>query len=397
MAQWSTNHKTIRQFNHMTIAVMAVISTLLTTIPSLAYAQDSNVGEVLEPDPAFAESLPDDEFSWAEVTDVLETGEQQFDDVTLPFQKIQVKVRSGVEKGTTLEFEHGKQFSIAKSQLVRKGSQIVLGKTYKVNGTSSYFVADVLRLPVMAVLGLIFVALVVFVAGKRGLSAFAGLAISIAVLMYFVVPKILAGSNPMLISLVGASVIAIVSIYLAHGFSRQTSTALCSTLLTLVIAVLLSWLFVSLMKLSGTGSEQAYLLQLGRADPLDLRGLLLGGIIIGVLGVLDDVTTAQTAAVAELQSANPNLSRAELYRRGLRIGSEHILSLVNTLVLAYAGAALPIFLFFELNTTLPTWFILNGEFLAEEIVRTLVGSVTLVLAVPLATYIAAMAYTRAHK
>lgn len=397
MAQWSTNRKTIQKFNHIVIAVLAVISILLTTTPSLVYAQEANVGEVLQPDPAFAESLPNDEFAWAEVLNILESGEQQFDGTALPFQKLQVKIKSGPEKGTTLEFEHGKQFAIQSSQLLKKGDQIVLGKTYKVNGTSSYFVADILRLPAMAVLGFIFIGLVVAVAGRRGLSAFAGLAISIAVLMYFVVPKILGGSNPVLISLVGAGFIAVVSIYLAHGFSRQTSIALLSTLVTLVIAVLLSWLFVTLMKMSGTGSEQAYLLQLGRADPLDLRGLLLGGIIIGVLGVLDDVTTAQTAAVVELESANPNLSRAELYRRGLRIGSEHILSLVNTLVLAYAGAALPIFLFFELNTTLPTWFILNGEFLSEEIVRTLVGSVTLVLAVPLATFIAATVLTKAPK
>ncbi len=357
--------------------------------PGFVIAQETNVKEVLEPDPALAQSLPPEEFSWAEVVAVISSGERQIDDVTLPFQTLRVKVRSGVEKGTTLEFEHGKQFSIQRSSLAAPGDQIVLGKTFKVDGTSSYFVADVLRLPVMVLLGLIFVGLVVVVAGWRGLSAFVGLALSLLVLMVFVVPQILAGSNPVLISLIGASVIALMSIYLAHGLSRQTSIALLSTLITLVLAVLLSWLFVSLMRLTGSGSEQAYLLQLGRTDPLDLRGLLLGGIIIGALGVLDDVTTAQTAAVAELRSANPSLGRFELYRRGLRIGSEHILSLVNTLVLAYAGASLPIFLFFALNDTLPTWFILNGEFLAEEIVRALVGSVTLVLAVPLATFVAA--------
>ena len=133
-------------------------------------------------------------------------------------------------------------------------------------------------------------------------------------------------------------------------------------------------------------------IQTGELSAVNLRGLLLGGIIIGALGVLDDITTAQTAAIDEISKANPRLGFRELYRSGTSIGREHIASLINTLALAYAGASLPILLLFSINEEMPMWTILNSEFMAEEIVRTLVGSSALLLAVPISTYLAARAF-----
>ena len=130
-------------------------------------------------------------------------------------------------------------------------------------------------------------------------------------------------------------------------------------------------------------------LQSGLTAGVNLRGLLLGGMIIGCLGVLDDITTAQTAAVDEIRKANPNLTSKQLLQSGLSVGREHIASLINTLALAYAGASLPLLLLFQTNETFPLWVTLNSEFLAEEIVRTLVGSTTLLLAVPISTWCAA--------
>ena len=165
-------------------------------------------------------------------------------------------------------------------------------------------------------------------------------------------------------------------------------------MITLGIAAALSIISVSLAKLSGAAQEEASYLHLEALPTLDLRGLLLGGIIIGALGILDDVTTAQVAVVDELKKANPSLSHGELYRRGISVGQEHIASLINTLVLAYAGASFPLLLVFALDKTIPLWVSLNAEFIAEEVVRTLVGSIALVFAVPISTFLAAYFFSR---
>ena len=150
--------------------------------------------------------------------------------------------------------------------------------------------------------------------------------------------------------------------------------------------------FVYLGKLFGMGTEESIFIQSGVLQEVNLRGLLLGGIIIGALGVLDDITTAQTAAIDELSKANHKLGFAELYKAGTSIGREHIASLINTLALAYVGASLPILLLVSLNEDMPWWVMVNSEFIAEEIVRTLVGSSTLLLAVPISTWLAARTF-----
>ena len=196
----------------------------------------------------------------------------------------------------------------------------------------------------------------------------------------------------MLVSLIGSVGIACTSLYLAHGLNRRTTIALMSTMITLVLSTLLAVAFVHLAKLFGMGAEESVFLQVGTLQQVNLRGLLLGGIIIGALGVLDDITTAQTAAIDELSKANATLGFSELYRAGTSIGREHIASLINTLALAYVGASLPVLLLFSINQEMPWWVIVNSEFVAEEIVRTLVGSSTLLFAVPISTWIAAKTF-----
>jgi uncharacterized membrane protein len=188
--------------------------------------------------------------------------------------------------------------------------------------------------------------------------------------------------------------IAVISLYLAHGFSKRTSIAVASTVIAIVVSALLAILFVDLTKIAGLGSEEALYLQVANLGKINLKGLLLGGIIIGSLGVLDDITTAQTATVEEISAANNKLDFAELYRRGTSVGREHILSLINTLVLAYAGSSFPLFILIVRNTTEPLWVVLNSEPIVEEIVRTIVGSATLMFAVPISTVLAAYFYSR---
>ena len=215
-----------------------------------------------------------------------------------------------------------------------------------------------------------------------------GMLVSLLVILKFIVPQILSGNDPLFISIIGSIIIMFLTLYLAHGFSKKTHVALIATILSLTITGFLAVFFVNLSHLSGLGNEDTYLLQFGGLN-INLQGILLGGIIIGVLGILDDSTTAQSATIFELFDANNKLTFAHLLKRGMVIGKEHIASLVNTLVLAYAGTALGIFILLEVNPAhQPMWVILNSEVIVEEVVRTLAGSIGLVLAVPITTLIA---------
>jgi uncharacterized membrane protein len=240
---------------------------------------------------------------------------------------------------------------------------------------------------------LFFLAAIVF-AGRKGFTSLLGLGVSLGILVVYTVPAIVQGVAPFFVATLSAFVIAILSITLAHGFSKQTGVALVSTLITLSLSLGLAQFFVDTAQLLGLGTEDAYTLSLAGLSGIDLRGLLLAGIIIGVLGVLDDVTTTQTASVKSLADAGVR-GFGKLYRASAKIGTEHIVSLVNTLALAYAGASLPLLLLFSLNEGhSPAWMILNSQALTEEIVRTLVGSTALVLAVPISTVCAAWWYAR---
>ena len=247
--------------------------------------------------------------------------------------------------------------------------------------------ADYERSSAMWVLVVLFVVTVVALGRWRGLGALAGLAISIAVLVTFVLPALLAGSNPVLVAIVGASVIAFASLYLAHGLGSATNVALLSTLAALALTGVLAWAFIELTSLTGLSDENALLLDTLGVH-LDPRGLLLAGVVIGSLGVLDDVTVTQVSAVGELNRANPAATFNDLYRSALVIGRDHISSTVNTLFLAYAGAALPLLLLFS-QVRQSTATTAMREQVGVEIVRTLVGSIGLVASVPIATALAA--------
>jgi len=221
----------------------------------------------------------------------------------------------------------------------------------------------------------------------RGLRALLGLAISVLVLVVFVLPAILEGQSPLLVAVVGSAAIMLVALYLAHGLSLMTTTAVLGTLASLGLTALLARLFVSAAQLTGFSTEEASILQLS-AEQVNIQGLILGGIVIGSLGVLDDVTVTQASAVAELRLANPRYGFIDLYRSALRIGRDHIASTVNTLVLAYAGASLPLLILFR-QASRNVSDVLTGEVVAVEIVRTLVGSIGLVASVPITTALAA--------
>ena len=256
----------------------------------------------------------------------------------------------------------------------------------------SYQLVDFQRgTPLILLAGLF--ALAVLILGRwQGFKALLALGMSFGVLVLFVLPAIIAGENPLLVAVIGAGVIMFVVLYLTHGLSARTSTAVLGTLISLALIGGLGALFSVVAKLTGLDEDTATLVgALGHG--IDTRGLLLAGVVIGALGVLDDVTVTQTSAVWELRAANPALGFRELYAAGQRIGRDHVSSAVNTLVMAYAGAALPVLLYSSISGV-GLGGILSSQSIAQELVRAMVGSIGLVAAVPITTALAAAVATR---
>ncbi len=255
------------------------------------------------------------------------------------------------------------------------------------NGTESISFYDFERSTPMLLLTILFVAAIIVLGRWRGVGALAGLAMSIVMIVVFCLPALLEGTNPVAVALVTAGAIAFIAIFLAHGVTLASASALLSTFASLAVTGLLAWLFVTASNFTGLGDDSiGFLDALG--TPIDPRGLLLAGILIGSLGVLDDVTVTQVSAVWELKRAAPHVAFGDLYSRAVNIGRDHISSTVNTLFLAYAGAALPLLLLFSVAGEGVT-SVITREIVAIEIVRALVGSIGLVASVPISTALAA--------
>jgi uncharacterized membrane protein len=340
-----------------------------------------------------APPTPVESYQTANVVTVIAQGVKKVQGQDNPYQKLQLQLLDGSDKGKVITLTYGDGVSINASQEVSQGQTVVLMKSVLPRQQATYAIVDKYRLNNLYPIAGLFLVIVLLVTRLKGLGAVVGLGISLFVIIAFVVPQILAGQDPLLASIVGSMFIMIATMYLAHGFSQKTNIALISTSLSLVLTGILSFVAVQMTFLNGLGSEDASTLLFGPTATINFQGLLLGGIIIGSLGVLEDITTGLAASIQELSKANSKLTFRELVSSGLRIGSEHIAALVNTIVLAYAGVGLPIFLFIVINPNhQPLWFIINSELIMEEIVRTLAGSIGLILSVPLTAVFAAWAF-----
>ncbi|GAB1823410.1 YibE/F family protein [Herbidospora sp. RD11066] len=251
----------------------------------------------------------------------------------------------------------------------------------------TYAVSDHDRSSSLWLLGAAFALAVVAFGRWRGLTALAGLAITFGLLLTFVLPAILAGASPLLVAVVGAAAIMLIVLYVTHGVSVPTSVAVIGTLVSLALTGLLSLLAIDGAHLTGVSDDSSWLL--GTNYQINTEGLLLASIIIGSLGVLDDVTVTQAATVAELAHANPGYTGRELYRAATRVGRAHIASVINTIVLAYAGASLPLLLLISIGNE-PLGEVLTGPVVAQELVRSIVGTLGLIAAVPITTALAAL-------
>ncbi|WP_394817600.1 YibE/F family protein [Streptomyces doebereineriae] len=299
-------------------------------------------------------------------------------------KKATIRVDTGNDKGRTFtEIVQPDQ-----SRQLHEGQKVVVAYEPSAPRDLQYSVADVNRRLPMGLLAGIFALAVVIVGRLRGVMALVALTVSFLLLNFFVLPAILQGSNPLLVAVVGSSAIMLIALYMCHGLSARTSVAVLGTLISLILIGILGSQFIGWAALTGNTDDNTGLIH-GLYPSIDMSGLLLAGVIIGSLGVLDDVTVTQTSAVWELHEANPTMGWRGLYRAGIRIGRDHIASVVNTLVLAYAGAALPLLLLFSIAQS-SVGTVANSELVAEEIVRTLVGSIGLVASVPVTTVLAAL-------
>ncbi|MFI9204172.1 YibE/F family protein [Streptomyces sp. NPDC053048] len=299
-------------------------------------------------------------------------------------EKATLEVTSGKDKGHTFT-------EIVQPDASRRydvGQEVVLAYAPKAPENLRYSVTDVNRTLPMALLAGIFALAVVLVGRLRGIFALVALVISFGVLTMFILPAILQGSEPLLVAVIGGSAIMLIALYMCHGLNARTSVAVLGTLTSLLVIGLLGSFFIDWAHLTGNTDDQTGLVH-GLYPQIEIRGLLLAGIIIGSLGVLDDVTVTQTSAVWELKEADPTANWRKLYGSAMRIGRDHIASVVNTLVLAYAGASLPLLLLFSIADS-GVGTVATSEIVAEEIVRTLVGSIGLVASVPVTTVLAAL-------
>lgn len=322
----------------------------------------------------------------ATVTEIISTYTNSNYGAEHTFQKL-ILLPSNNIAGNAIEVDTG-ALPTNNVTLYELGEKLILLEQQYEDGTKNYTIADYSRKLPLTYLFILFAVVIILITKKTAIGALVGMAYSFLIIFEYLLPQILNGKNPLFVAIMAATLISPVTFYLSHGINKKTTIAWISTIVALGLTGVLATVFMKLAYLKGFGSEEAYVLQLAKAGTLDMRGLLLAGIIIGTLGILDDVTISQAAIVAQLKKANESLKFKELYKMAMEVGHDHIASTVNTLVLVYTGAALPLLLLF-VNSNQPLSFLINYEVIAEELVRTLVGSIGLVTAVPITTILAA--------
>lgn len=362
------------------VALLAVILAAALTVwlrPDLLLPRSSGTLEGFG-----AQTVP------AEVTDIIEQGQIDLGGTVQTYQRVGVRLLDGDYEGVLMEVDYGRTQVNADLIRLQPGDLVMVSLNRRPDGLLVAYFVDFVRTGPLLLLAGVFAVSILLISRGKGLRSLLSMALSLLVIIYYIIPRILAGEDPVRVSIIGSAVLLTVTLYLTYGWTLKTHSAVLGMLAVLVITGTLAWIFVTLTRLTGVGDENAmFLIQTAEAQ-INLRGLLLGGMLIGALGVLDDLVTTQASAVFELHHADPTFGFRSLYARAMRIGQDHVAATVNTLVLAYAGTSLPMLLLFSLGSG-SFGYLVNFAPVAEEIVRTLVGSLGLVAAVPLTTLIAA--------
>jgi uncharacterized membrane protein len=326
----------------------------------------------------------------ARIIEVVEEGYLSVYNPPQPYQIFSIEILDGPHKGAVMNMDMGIRQIHADSISLKPGETIlVIINTHIETGKISPHFIDFERSRSLIWLFAAFVVVSVLISGWKGLRSLIAIFFSLGMIVFFIIPQILEGKDPVLISILGGFIFLSVTMYLVYGWTLKTHAAVLGILIAMGITGLLSSFFVDFTRLTGFGNENAMFLVQQTAQPINMRGLLLAGMLIGSLGVLDDLVISQSSAVFELHSANSKLNLKFLYNRAMNIGRDHVAATVNTLVLAYAGAALPMLLLFSVNSG-DFALLANMSMVSEEIVRTLVGSIGLFLAVPITTFLASL-------
>jgi uncharacterized membrane protein len=323
----------------------------------------------------------------AEVLEITEEGQIDLGGHEQTYQIARVKILEGEFAGVPMQIDYGKRQVRTNDYLLSPGDRIMVSISITVDNVITAYFVDFIRTPSLLWLVAIFSVSIMLISRWKGLRSLLSMIFSLMMIIGYIIPHILAGEDPLVVSIIGSVILLGVTLYLTYGWNLKTHSAVIGMIFVLLITGALSWVFVLFAKLDGSGDENSMFLMQTLQTTINMRGLLLGGYIIGALGVLDDLVTTQASAVFELHHANPTFGFREIYNSAMRIGQDHVAATVNTLVLAYAGASLPMLLMFSLARG-DYGYLVNFSFIAEEIVRTLVGSLGLIAAVPLTTAIA---------
>ena len=358
-----------------TLMLVIVLVAVTATSFSIIQAQEETFG-----DQPFEETLE------GVVAEILEEKEIGDGDEKHLYQELKVLITKGYLEEQTISVKSG-EFASTNLPRYEKGDRLVISYTKDLEGNNIFYIADYIRRSALLWLFVIFAILAVVVGRIWGITSILGMGFSFLVIFKFILPQIINGANPVFITIIGSIFMIPVTFYLSHGFNNKTHIAIVGTIIALIITGMLAAIFVEASNLTGFASEEAGFLQFEKQGLINMKGLLLAGIIIGTLGILDDVTVSQAAVVFQLKEANRKLAFGKLYSQAMKVGHDHISSMVNTLVLVYTGAALPLLLLF-INNPRPFSEVINYEIIADEIVRTLVGSIGLILAVPITTFLA---------
>lgn len=372
----------------------ALLALLLLLAPVPALAAEAAPESAFPEDAAVIE-VPDTLFR-AEVLRVLEERVVETPEGGRSIQqRLELELLEGPMKGRIVTFDGTVIDAIAKSRY-REGDKVIVWWSKDVDGTDVFYVTDYVRDTQLLWMALLFAAVVLAAGRMRGLRALVALGLSAAAIFLVIIPALLRGFDPIAVTVPVAAAALAAGILITHGRTRQSAMAIAGVTVSLMLTGALAWLFSAWARITGFGTEEAAILSQIIPQEINMAGLFLAGVIVGTLGVLDDVVVSQAAVVEELADANPGLPRPELFRRAMRVGVDHSAAVVNTLFLAYAGASLPLLLLFSVGQEPFLTFrdVVNNELVAAEVVRTLVGSIGLVLTVPITTLIAVRFFRR---
>lgn len=293
-------------------------------------------------------------------------------------------------KGKEIEHLGISELDVASANKYKVGDKVMVSEVKTLDGSTDYYIMDLVRTGYLFWLTLIFCIVIIIIGKKKGFKSLISLVVSFFIILKFIVPKIMDGASPLTVGILGALIILAIIIYLTEGWNRKSHISVLSVFFSLLVTFLFSWIFTNLTRLTGLAQEEATFLLGSNNGNMDFRGLLLTGILIGAVGVLDDVIVGQVESVRQIRKANPNLTNGQVFKSAYEVGNTHLGAIVNTLFLTYAGASLPLLLLFYMNPTGAVSFthVINNEMVATEIVRTLVGSIGVALSMPISTFLA---------